>query len=68
MPLHIPRGAIMADIAAYTLTDDDRQRLLDPAIGGIILFRRNYQNPSQLAELCRQIKALRQPDGLAPKC
>ena len=62
MPLHLPRGAIMADIAAHTLTDDDRQRLLDPAIGGIILFRRNYQNPEQLAELCRQIKALRQPE------
>ena len=52
----------MADIAAHTLSEDDRQRLLDPAIGGIILFRRNYQNPSQLAELCRQIKALRQPE------
>ena len=62
MPPHLPRGAIMADIAAHTLTDDDRQRLLDPAIGGIILFRRNYQNPEQLAELCRQIKALRQPE------
>lgn len=62
MPLHIPRGAIMADIAAHTLSDDDHQRLLDPAIGGIILFRRNYQNPEQLAELCRQIKALRQPE------
>lgn len=52
----------MADIAAHTLSEDDRQRLLDPAIGGIILFRRNYQKPSQLAELCRQIKALRQPE------
>ena len=52
----------MADIAAHTLSDDDRQRLLDPAIGGVILFRRNYQSPSQLAELCRQIKALRQPE------
>ena len=62
MPSHLPRGAIMADIAAHTLTNDDRQRLLDPAIGGIILFRRNYQNPEQLAELCRQIKALRQPE------
>ena len=62
MPPSIPRGAIMADIAAHTLSEDDRQRLLDPAIGGVILFRRNYQNPSQLAELCRQIKALRQPE------
>lgn len=62
MPLHLPRGAIMADIAAHTLSDDDRQRLLDPAIGGVILFRRNYQNREQLTELCRQIKALRQPE------
>ena len=62
MPPHLPRGAIMADIAAHTLSDDDRPRLLDPAIGGVILFRRNYQNPEQLAELCRQIKALRTPE------
>lgn len=62
MPPSIPRGAIMADIAAHTLSDNDRQRLLDPAIGGVILFRRNYQNREQLIELCRQIKALRQPE------
>lgn len=61
MPQNIPRGPVMADIAAYSLTDEERTRLRDPAIGGIILFRRNFQNIPQLQNLCREIKALRNP-------
>ena len=34
MPHTLPRGPIMADIAACTLSEDDIQRLLDPAVGG----------------------------------
>lgn len=62
MSLHLPRGPIMADVAAFELTDDDRQRLLDPAVGGVILFRRNFQNIGQLKQLICEIKALRQPE------
>ena len=62
MTKKLPRGAVMADVVGYELTEDDRNRLLDPAIGGVILFRRNFKNIEQLKNLCRNIKALRQPE------
>ena len=58
----LPRGPVMADVAAYTLTDEEKQRLRHPAVGGVILFRRNYQNRAQLQVLCADIKALRSPE------
>lgn len=58
----IPRGPVMADIAAFRLTEEEKQRLLDPAVGGVILFRRNFQNIVQLKELTAEIKALRTPE------
>jgi beta-N-acetylhexosaminidase len=39
----LPRGAVMADVAAYVLSEEEKQRLSHPAIGGVILFRRNFQ-------------------------
>ncbi|MDK4680321.1 beta-N-acetylhexosaminidase [Kingella negevensis] len=62
MTIQLPRGAVMADIVAYELSEDDRQRLLDSAIGGVILFRRNFQDIAQLKKLCQDIKALRTPE------
>ncbi|STZ76763.1 beta-N-acetylhexosaminidase [Bergeriella denitrificans] len=59
---HIPRGPVMADVHAFRLTDEEKQRLLDPAIGGVILFRRNFENVAQLKELVREIKAVRTPE------
>ncbi len=59
MTIQLPRGAVMADVVAYELSADDRQRLLDPAIGGVILFRRNFQDIAQLKKLCHDIKSLR---------
>jgi len=52
----------MADVAAYCLTEEEKQRLLDPSIGGVILFRRNFQNVGQLKALVQEIKALRTPE------
>ena len=52
----------MADVAAYTLSSEERERLLDPAIGGVILFRRNFQNVEQLKALTADIKSLRTPE------
>lgn len=58
----IPRGPVMADIAAFRLTEEEKQRLLDPAVGGVILFRRNFQNIAQLKQLTAEIKSLRTPE------
>ena len=52
----------MADVAAYHLTEEEKQRLLDPAVGGVILFRRNFENVSQLKALVQEIKAVRTPE------
>jgi beta-N-acetylhexosaminidase len=51
----------MIDIAGTALSDLDRERLLHPLVGGIILFSRNYESPEKLAALCAEIHALRQP-------
>ena len=61
-PHYIPRGPVMADVAAYCLTEEEKQRLLDPSVGGVILFRRNFQNVEQLKALVQEIKALRTPE------
>lgn len=58
----MPRGVIMADVVSCELTPDDKNRLLDPNIGGVILFRRNFQNKEQLKKLCSDIKSLREPE------
>lgn len=58
----IPRGPVMADVDAFALTDEEKHRLLDPAVGGVILFRRNFESVPQLKTLVREIKALRTPE------
>ena len=58
---HLPLGPVMADVAGCTLSDSERQRLQHPSLGGVILFKRNYESLEQLASLCREIHALRSP-------
>ena len=58
----LPRGPVMADVQAFQLSEAERQRLLDPAVGGVILFRRNFENVVQLKALVAEIKALRTPE------
>ena len=54
---------LIIDIAGTALTDDDRQRLAHPLVGGLILFARNWQSRAQLSQLSADIKRLR-PDLL----
>ena len=54
-------GPIMVDVPGLVLTDDDRQRLLHPLVGGVILFARNYVSSAQLLLLTSEIRALRHP-------
>jgi beta-N-acetylhexosaminidase len=51
----------MLDIEGLSLTPADRDLLGEPAIGGVILFSRNYESPSQLADLVAAIRAVRSP-------
>lgn len=53
----------MLDIAGTWLTAEDRQLLRQPEVGGVILFARNIDHPSQVRELCAAIRGVR-PDML----
>jgi beta-N-acetylhexosaminidase len=54
--VHAP---VVLDVAGLTLNADDERRLRHPLTGGVILFSRNWQNRTQLTELCAQIKSIR---------
>ncbi|WP_423820922.1 beta-N-acetylhexosaminidase [Salinisphaera sp. SPP-AMP-43] len=52
-------GPLLVDIEGTELTAADRQLLGDPAVGGVILFTRNYRNPQQLFALTEAMRAAR---------
>jgi len=51
----------MLDVEGFALTPADRELLREPAVGGVILFSRNYESPGQIADLVAEIRALRSP-------
>ncbi len=54
-------GPVMLDIEGLSLSPADRDLLREPAVGGVILFTRNYESPEQIADLVGEIRALRSP-------
>src|SRR3954452_20124111 len=57
----LPLGPVVLDPIGPALTDEDRERLVHPAVGGAILFARNYENPDQLKSMTEEIERLREP-------
>jgi beta-N-acetylhexosaminidase len=54
-------GPVVVDIAGKELAPAERERLLHPLVGMVILFSRNYASPEQLRALTEEIHALRSP-------
>ncbi len=57
----MPLGPLMIDLEGQVLTQEERDLLRHPLVGGVILFSRNYDNPTQLINLTSEIHQLRQP-------
>lgn len=51
-------GFLWADVAGFSLSQEDKEILANPKISGVVLFARNYESPSQLRELTQQIRSV----------
>ncbi len=54
-------GPVMLDLVGTSLTPIEREMLLHPQTGGVILFTRNYESPEQIRSLIKEIHELRSP-------
>lgn len=52
-------GPLMIDLEGPRLSDPERERLAHEAVGGVILFSRNYESPAQLRGLIQSIRQIR---------
>lgn len=59
--ISLPRGPVVIGVEGIVLTASDRERLLHPLIGSVVLFARNFEATAQLKALTQQIRALREP-------
>lgn len=52
-------GRLVVDLASVELTAREIERLRDPRVAGVILFRRNFCDAKQLAELTAAVRRVR---------
>lgn len=52
-------GPLILDLQDKTLSSEEKQLLLDPCVGGVILFSRNIGDYQELVSLTQSIRALR---------
>ncbi len=54
-------GPVMMDLVGTQISDTERELLLHPQTGGVILFTRNFESIEQITALVQEIHALRTP-------
>lgn len=54
-----PLGPVMLDLEGPKLTAAEKRLLLEPTVGGVILFARNVENGYQVRKLCSDIRRVR---------
>jgi beta-N-acetylhexosaminidase len=54
-------GPLIIDLRGTSIAADERRWLASPLVGGVILFKRNFESVAQLTELVADIHAVRQP-------
>ncbi len=57
----MPLGPVQVAVSGFELAAGDRERLLHPLTGGVILFAPNFSDRAQLCRLCDEIHRLREP-------
>jgi len=50
----------MMDVSGLILTQEEKNRLSKPSIGGVILFTRNFESIDQVKELIKSIRLIKQ--------
>jgi len=54
----MPLGPLLIGLAGHEVSTEEKEWLRHPAVGGVVLFTRNYRNVSQLSELCSSIRSI----------
>ena len=52
-------GPVMLDLVGTSIAQEEREMMLHPQTGGVILFTRNYESPEQMTEMVGEIHSLR---------
>ncbi|SFV88002.1 Beta N-acetyl-glucosaminidase [hydrothermal vent metagenome] len=53
-------GSIMMDVSGLILSEKEKTQLVNPSIGGVILFSRNFENIHQMKSLIQSIRLANQ--------
>jgi len=54
-------GPLMVDLEGTIISSTEKELLLKPEVGGVILFTRNFESVEQITDLVEQIHRLRDP-------